>query len=78
MAPREFRTVGVVGLGTMGAGIAEVLARSGVSVVGVEVDAAGVTRARESIEASTARAVVGGKLTAVDREALIGADRVRE
>ncbi|MGI8798869.1 MAG: 3-hydroxyacyl-CoA dehydrogenase NAD-binding domain-containing protein, partial [Pseudonocardia sp.] len=29
---REFQTVGVVGLGTMGAGIAEVFARSGLTV----------------------------------------------
>ena len=34
---REFATIGVVGLGTMGAGIAEVFARNGFSVVGVEV-----------------------------------------
>ena len=33
---REFGTVGVVGLGTMGAGIAEVFAREGLQVVGVE------------------------------------------
>ncbi|MCW2570069.1 MAG: 3-hydroxybutyryl-CoA dehydrogenase, partial [Frankiales bacterium] len=38
---REFRKVGLVGLGTMGAGIAEVLARSGLDVVGIEHDDAG-------------------------------------
>ena len=43
--PREFRTVGVVGLGTMGAGIAEVLARAGLSVVGVEPTSGGLERA---------------------------------
>ncbi|MDT7805184.1 MAG: 3-hydroxybutyryl-CoA dehydrogenase, partial [Actinomycetota bacterium] len=35
---RDISTVGVVGLGTMGAGIAEVLARSGLDVVTVELD----------------------------------------
>ncbi len=35
---RDFTTIGVVGLGTMGAGIAEVFARHGYAVVGVEVD----------------------------------------
>ncbi len=35
---REFNKVGVVGLGTMGAGIAEVLARSGIEVVGIETE----------------------------------------
>ena len=60
---REFRKVGVVGLGTMGAGIAEVLARSGLEVVGVEQDEAGLERAHAHLEASTARAVAKGKLT---------------
>ena len=42
---RTFRTIGVIGLGTMGAGIAEVFARNGFSVVGVELNDEGV-RAR--------------------------------
>jgi 3-hydroxybutyryl-CoA dehydrogenase len=33
---RTFSKVGVVGLGTMGAGIVEVFAREGLQVVGVE------------------------------------------
>ena len=33
---RDFNTVGVVGLGTMGAGIVEVFARSGLDVVAIE------------------------------------------
>jgi 3-hydroxybutyryl-CoA dehydrogenase len=65
---REFRRVGVVGLGTMGAGIAEVLARSGIDVVGVEPDPAGGERARASIEASMARAVARGKLTGAESQ----------
>ena len=39
---RDFKTIGVVGLGTMGAGITEVFARNGYAVVGVEVDDDGV------------------------------------
>ena len=35
---RTFTTIGVIGLGTMGAGIAEVFARNGYAVVGVEKD----------------------------------------
>jgi 3-hydroxybutyryl-CoA dehydrogenase len=69
---RNFQSVGVVGLGTMGAGIAEVFARSGLTVVGVEVDDAAVERARASIESSTGRAVADGKLTAEDQAALLG------
>ncbi|MEO6144669.1 MAG: 3-hydroxyacyl-CoA dehydrogenase NAD-binding domain-containing protein, partial [Dermatophilaceae bacterium] len=34
---RDFATVGVIGLGTMGAGIVEVFARNGLDVVAVEV-----------------------------------------
>ena len=69
---REFQQIGVVGLGTMGAGIAEVLARSGINVVGVEVDDDRVARAREHLEGSTGRAVAGGKLTEDDQKALLG------
>jgi 3-hydroxybutyryl-CoA dehydrogenase len=68
---REIHSVGVVGLGTMGAGIAEVVARTGRTVVGVEVDELSVTRAREHLEHSTERAVAGGKLGADEREALL-------
>jgi 3-hydroxybutyryl-CoA dehydrogenase len=71
---REFKTVGVIGLGTMGAGIAEVIARTGLSVVAVEVDQAGLDRGRGHLEHSTARAVDRGKLSAQDRQALL--DRI--
>jgi 3-hydroxybutyryl-CoA dehydrogenase len=55
----------------MGAGIAEVVARTGLTVVGVEVDEQCVARAREHLEHSTERAVAGGKLDAAEREALL-------
>ncbi|MCP2166970.1 3-hydroxyacyl-CoA dehydrogenase family protein [Goodfellowiella coeruleoviolacea] len=69
---REFHTVGVVGLGTMGSGIAEVFARTGLTVIGVEADAAGVTRARAHLDRSTTRAVARGKLGAAEQAALLG------
>jgi 3-hydroxybutyryl-CoA dehydrogenase len=69
---REIRTVGVVGLGTMGAGITEVLARNGLAVIAVEADETGVVRGRTIIEKSTGRAVERKKLTAGDQEALLG------
>ncbi|ADJ49453.1 3-hydroxybutyryl-CoA dehydrogenase [Amycolatopsis mediterranei S699] len=71
---RDISTVGVVGLGTMGAGIAEVLARSGLDVVTVELDEAGVARGRGHLEHSTERALSGGKLDAPGRAALL--DRI--
>ena len=67
---RDILSVGVVGLGTMGSGIVEVLARTGLDVIGVEVDEAGVARAREALEHSTARAVARGKLTETEATAL--------
>ncbi len=71
---REFGCVGVVGLGTMGAGIAEVIARNGVRVVGVEVDQESIERARGHLSHSTERALAGGKLDAAARDALL--DRI--
>jgi 3-hydroxybutyryl-CoA dehydrogenase len=72
---REFARVGVVGLGTMGAGIVEVFARAGIEVVAVEVDETAAGHGREHIEHSTARAVSRGKLAEDDRVALL--ERVR-
>src|SRR5262249_44864498 len=65
-------SVGVVGLGTMGAGIVEVLARSGLDVVAVEVDEAAVERGRSTLTGSTDRAVARGKLSTEERDALHG------
>ncbi|GAA1972524.1 3-hydroxybutyryl-CoA dehydrogenase [Amycolatopsis minnesotensis] len=69
---REITRVGVVGLGTMGAGIAEVLARSGLSVTAVEIDDEGVARGRGHLEHSTDRALAKDKLDAKAREELLG------
>jgi 3-hydroxybutyryl-CoA dehydrogenase len=70
---REFSTVGVVGLGTMGAGIAEVFARTGLTVVGVERDQEALDRGRSNVEDSTGRAVRRDKLTPTDQAKLLGA-----
>jgi 3-hydroxybutyryl-CoA dehydrogenase len=70
---REFSTVGVVGLGTMGAGIAEVFARHGHAVVAIERDQAALEQGRGHVEDSTGRAVRRGKLSADDQARLIGA-----
>lgn len=67
---REFSKVGVIGLGTMGAGIVEVFARNGIDVVAVEVDQAAVDKGRGVLEHSTGRAVSRGKLSEEDQAAL--------
>ncbi|MDN3351741.1 3-hydroxyacyl-CoA dehydrogenase [Actinomadura sp. DC4] len=64
--------VGVVGLGTMGAGIAEVLARGGYDVVGVEVNDDALQRGRGHLEKSTGRAVRRGRLSEAERQAILG------
>jgi 3-hydroxybutyryl-CoA dehydrogenase len=68
---RSFTTIGVVGLGTMGAGIAEVFARNGFPVVGVEINEEAVERGRQHLEHSTGRAVQRGKLSEEDQAALV-------
>src|SRR4051794_14305036 len=60
-------TVAVVGLGTMGTGIAEVMARSGREVIGIDVHDAAVRTAQAAIEHSTRRAVEREKLTEQER-----------
>jgi 3-hydroxybutyryl-CoA dehydrogenase len=54
--------VGVAGLGTMGAGIAQVLLEGGFEVVGRDVDDQALERARARIEAGLARRVEKGLL----------------
>jgi len=69
---REISQVGVVGLGTMGAGIAEVFARSGLDVIAVEKDDESIVRGRGHVEHSTIRAVRRGKLSSDEADALVG------
>ena len=68
--------VGVLGAGTMGAGIAEVLARAGLEVVGVEPTAGGLERAAGHLSASTGRAVARGKLTQEQADEALGRIRL--
>ena len=72
--PRDFSTIGVIGLGTMGAGIAEVFSRHGFDVVGVEQTDEQLVRGRQHIQHSTDRAVKRGKLSDQDQQALF--DRI--
>jgi 3-hydroxybutyryl-CoA dehydrogenase len=68
---REFASIGVVGLGTMGAGIVEVFARNGVNAVAVEVNEDALEHGKRAITGSTDRAVSRGKLSPADRDALL-------
>jgi 3-hydroxybutyryl-CoA dehydrogenase len=83
----EIKTVGVVGAGTMGSGIAQVFARAGFGVVLCDVEMSLLERAVGRIRAGLDRDAVKGKLTAlavecalerikatVERDALAGVD----
>ena len=65
------KTVGVIGAGTMGNGIAQVFAQSGFEVVVQDVAAPALDRARATIEKSLAKFVEKGKLQAADRDAAL-------
>jgi 3-hydroxybutyryl-CoA dehydrogenase len=64
-------TVGVVGAGTMGSGIAQVFAQAGYAVALIDVAAVMLERGRRGIEASLARFVDKGKLAPADRDATL-------
>jgi 3-hydroxybutyryl-CoA dehydrogenase len=68
----EIRKVGVVGLGTMGAGIAQISVQSGFETVGREVSDELAERGRATIERYLGRGVEKGRLSEADRDAAVG------
>jgi 3-hydroxybutyryl-CoA dehydrogenase len=71
----DIRTAGVVGLGTMGAGIVEVFARAGLDVIAVEIDDALLAAGRKRLESSLDKALERGRLERDERDGILG--RVR-
>ncbi|MCE2513193.1 MAG: 3-hydroxybutyryl-CoA dehydrogenase [Acidimicrobiia bacterium] len=69
----EIGTVGVIGVGTMGSGIVEVVARNGLHVVAREATPELVEAGRARVEGSMDRGVARGKLDEVVREAALAA-----
>ena len=67
----EVRRVGVVGLGTMGAGIAQVCVQAGLDTVGREVSMELAERARERIAHYLGRAVEKGRMAPDERDAAL-------
>ncbi|MFI2733922.1 3-hydroxyacyl-CoA dehydrogenase family protein [Streptomyces sp. NPDC018711] len=61
-------TIAVVGLGTMGTGIADVLARAGREVIGIDISDTAAAQAVAALEASTARAVARERITEEERQ----------
>jgi 3-hydroxybutyryl-CoA dehydrogenase len=71
----RIKSVGVVGAGFMGTGIAEAVAVSGLPVVVLDLDRPTLDHARAQIERSLERGVAGGKLDASHAE--VAAGRIR-
>ena len=65
------KTVGVVGAGTMGNGIAQVFAQSGFDVRVYDAAPGAVERARATIDRSLSKFVEKGKLAAADKDAAL-------
>ncbi|KWV57445.1 3-hydroxybutyryl-CoA dehydrogenase [Bradyrhizobium macuxiense] len=64
-------TVGIIGAGTMGNGIAQVCAAAGLGVTMVDISDAAVQRGLKTVGASLDRLVSKEKMTAADREATL-------
>jgi 3-hydroxybutyryl-CoA dehydrogenase len=65
------KTVGVIGAGTMGNGIAQTFAQSGFSVILLDVAQPMLDRARATIETSLTKFVEKGRMSAADRDATL-------
>jgi 3-hydroxybutyryl-CoA dehydrogenase len=68
----EIRKVGVVGLGTMGAGIAQISVQAGHETVGREISPELGERGRATIERYLGRGVEKGRLTEAEKDAALG------
>jgi 3-hydroxybutyryl-CoA dehydrogenase len=67
-----FKKIGVVGCGLMGRGIAEVSAKSGYDVVVSEINKELLSKGMSAIDQSLARAVEKGKMSAADKDKVMG------
>jgi 3-hydroxybutyryl-CoA dehydrogenase len=71
IVPQTIETVGVIGAGTMGHGIAQVAAAAGYKVLLRDVDLDSLARGISAIEANLAKGIQLGKLTEADRDSTL-------
>lgn len=71
MTIESIKTIGVLGAGQMGAGIAQVSAKSGRRVLLADVDKAHADKGKDKIARSLGKRVDKGKMEAADRDALL-------
>ncbi len=69
----KIETVGVIGAGLMGSGIAQVCAAAGLKVVLRDIDEARVQRGVDAIASSLGRMVEKGKMSAADKNRVLAA-----
>ncbi len=67
----EIRTVGIIGAGTMGNGIAQACAVSGIDVVMVDISEAAVQKGIATVAGSLDRLIKKDKITAADKDAAL-------
>ena len=72
VTPREIKSVGVIGAGTMGAGIAVALADAGLPVTVVETTAAAVDAGQGRIKATYDRMLKSGRISTGEHAARLG------
>jgi len=71
IAPQSIQSIGVIGAGTMGHGIAQVAAAAGYKVTLSDVDRDSLARGIQSIERNLAKGIQLGKLTEDDRDSTL-------
>ncbi len=67
----DITTVGVIGAGQMGAGIAQVAAQAGYEVILSDVDLARATKGRDGVARQLGKAVEKGKIAQADADAVL-------
>ena len=71
IVPQTIETIGVIGAGTMGHGIAQVAAGAGYKVLLRDVDLDSLARGIQAIERNLAKGIQLGKLTEADRDSTL-------
>jgi 3-hydroxybutyryl-CoA dehydrogenase len=66
------RTIGIIGAGTMGSGIAQVSAMAGLEVALIDIDEAAVDKGTAIVARNLGRLVIQGNLSASEKEAALG------
>ena len=66
------QTIGVIGAGTMGSGIAQVCALAGLAVVMLDIDDRRLAKGRDAVASGLERLAQKAKLTAAERDSALG------